>query len=109
MSLPQNFISLTHSNDVKVDLRPFKEAPVSDLKMKKWLPLFKKRFYLFIFRERGGREKEKHQCVVASHVPPTGGPVHNPGMSSDWESNLGPFGSQASTQSTEQHHPGLAL
>ena len=28
---------------------------------------------LFIFRERGkegGREVEKHQCVVASHVPP---------------------------------------
>ena len=29
------------------------------------------RFYLFL--ERGqGREGEKHQCVVASHVPPTG-------------------------------------
>ena len=36
---------------------------------------FCKRFYLFIFRERGrGREREgeKHQCVVASHTPPTG-------------------------------------
>ena len=33
------------------------------------------RFYLFIFREgKGGREGEKHHCVVASHVPPTGGP-----------------------------------
>ena len=35
--------------------------------------LFFFRFYLFIFRERG-REgqwgEEKHQCVVASHVPP---------------------------------------
>ena len=33
------------------------------------------RFYLFIFRERGwegDREGEKHQCVVASDVPPTG-------------------------------------
>ena len=33
------------------------------------------RFYLFIFRERGRkgeREGEKHQCVVASSVPPTG-------------------------------------
>ena len=33
-------------------------------------------FYLFIFRVRGRegeREEEKHQCVVASHAPPTGG------------------------------------
>ena len=35
------------------------------------LLFFSLRFYLFIFRERG-REEEKHQCVVASHVPPTG-------------------------------------
>ena len=37
--------------------------------------LFFKGFYLFIFRERGRegeREGEKHQCVVASPVPPTG-------------------------------------
>ena len=36
---------------------------------------FLKRFYLFIFRERGregDREEEKHQCVVASHMTPTG-------------------------------------
>ena len=36
----------------------------------------KKIFYLFIFRERGRegeREGEKHQCVVASLAPPTGG------------------------------------
>ena len=36
---------------------------------------FFKRFYWFIFRERGRegeREGEKHQCVVASYVPPTG-------------------------------------
>ena len=38
---------------------------------------------LFIFRQRvreGGREGEKHQCVVASHVPPTGDMAHNLGM-----------------------------
>ena len=38
--------------------------------------LFKKIFYLFIFRERGRegeREGEKHQCVVASRTTPTGG------------------------------------
>ena len=33
------------------------------------------RFHLFIFRQRGreeDREREKHQCVVASRVTPTG-------------------------------------
>ena len=33
----------------------------------------------------------------------------NPGMGPDWESNQGPFGSQASAQSTEPHQPGLIL
>ena len=44
---------------------------------------FLKRFYLFIFRDRGKegeREGQKHQCVVASHTPATGDLAHNPGM-----------------------------
>ena len=48
------------------------------------------KFYLFVFRERGRegeREGEKHQYVVASHMPPTGNPAGNPGMCPDWESN----------------------
>ena len=68
------------------------------------------RFYLFIFRERGRegkREGEKHQCVVVSCVPPTGDLACNPGTCSDWELNRQPSGSQACTQSTELHHPGL--
>ena len=68
------------------------------------------RFYLFIFRERdreGEREGEKHQYMVASHAPPTGGLAHNPGTCPDWESDRWPFGSQASAQSTEPHQPGL--
>ena len=57
--------------------------------------------------ERGGeREGEKHQCVVASHVPPTGDLACNPGMCPDRESNHPPFGLQAHAQSTEPHHPG---
>ena len=48
-----------------------------------------------------GRKGEKHQCVVASHAPPTGDLTCNPGMCPDWESNWGPFGSQAGAQSTE--------
>ena len=68
---------------------------------------------LFIFfRERareGEREGEKHQCVFASHSPPTGDLAHNPGMFPDWESNQRPLGSQSGTQSTEPRQPGHAL
>ena len=56
-------------------------------------------YYLSIFRERG-MEGEKHQCVVASHVSPTGDLACNPGICPDWESNPRPFHSQASAQST---------
>ena len=51
---------------------------------------FKKRSYLFIFREREGREEErerKHHCVVASCAPSTGDLACNPSMCPDWESN----------------------
>ena len=49
--------------------------------------------YLFIESgEEGEREGEKHQCVVASRVPPTGDLAHNPGMCPDWESNRRPLG-----------------
>ena len=64
---------------------------------------------LFIFREsgrKGEREGEKHQCVVASHTSPPGDPACNPGMCPDRESNPRPFGSQASTQSTQSRQPG---
>ena len=57
---------------------------------------------LFIFRERGRegeREGEKHQCVVASHAPPTRDLACNPGMCPAWESNRQPCGCQAGTQS----------
>ena len=72
--------------------------------------LFFKRFYLFIFWQRGRegeRGVEKHQCGVASYVPPTGDLAHNSGMCPDWESNWGPFGLQDNMQSTEPHQPGL--
>ena len=49
---------------------------------------FFKRFYLVLERgKEGEREGEKHQCVVASHMPATGDLDHNPGMCPDWESN----------------------
>ena len=75
---------------------------------------FLKRFYLFIFRERGREgERERNTDVqeihgsVAYHIPSTGHLIHNPGMCPDWESNQQPFGSQVSPQSTEPHKPGL--
>ena len=42
---------------------------------------------VIIFRKWGEREGEKHQCVVASPVAPTGDLARNPGMCPDWESN----------------------
>ena len=42
----------------------------------------------------GEREGEKHQCVVASLMPPTGDLARNPGTCPDWRRNQGPFSSQ---------------
>ena len=44
-------------------------------------------FYLFFRGREGEREGGKHQCVVASHAPPTGDLVCNAGMCPDWELN----------------------
>ena len=72
------------------------------------MPSLLRRFYLFIFRDRGreaGRGGEESQCVVASYMPTSGDLTHNPGMCPDWESNQQPFGSQAGTPLT--HNPGM--
>ena len=95
-------------------------CPLLSLISHVWLPLlpvplysflfFFLRFYLFIFRGRGGgREGKKHQCVVASHTPQSGDLARNPGMCPDWDLNRQPFGLQADTQSTEPQQPGLCL
>ena len=57
----------------------------------------------------GEREGEKHQCVLASCVPPTGNLARNPGMCSDWELIRQPFASQSGTQSTEPHQLGQRI
>ena len=50
--------------------------------------LEKKRFHLFLEKGEGNkREGEKYQCVVVSHVAPTGDLACNPGMCPAWESN----------------------
>ena len=48
--------------------------------------------FIYLFEGEGGGEK--HQCVVASHAPPTGDLAPNPGMCPNWESNQQPFGLQ---------------
>ena len=67
--------------------------------------------FIYLILERGegrreGNERGKQQCVVASHMSPTGDLARNPDMCPDWEFNQRPFGSQAGTQSTEPHQPG---
>ena len=53
------------------------------------------------------REGEKHQCVIASHAPPTGDLASNPGMCPDWEVNQCCFVLHTGAQSPEPHQPGL--
>ena len=72
--------------------------------------LFCFKFYLFLEKGREGeREGEKHRCVIASHVAPTGDLACNPGMCPDWELTWQPFGSQTGTRSIEPHQPGHIL
>ena len=72
---------------------------------------FKDFIYLFLERGReGGKEGEKHQCVVASRAPlglQLGTCPATQACALDWGSNWRPFGLQASTQSTEPHQSGL--
>ena len=52
--------------------------------------IFFKKDFIHLFLDRGeGREEEgeRHQCVVASHVPLPGDLGCNPGMCPDWELN----------------------
>ena len=45
-------------------------------------------------------------CLPCTHY---WDPAHNPGMCPDWEPNWQLPGSQANTQSTEPHQPGLLM
>ena len=76
------------------------------------IPLIFFKDFIYLFLERvEGKEKERERNINV-WLPPTCPPTdlslaHNPGMCPDWESNLWSFGSQAVTQSTELHQPGL--
>ena len=74
---------------------------------------FKNIYFIYLFLGRGSKG-EKHRCAretpisCLSHTS-NGDLAHNLGMSPDWESNWPPFGSQAGTQPSEPHQPGLIL
>ena len=70
---------------------------------------FFKKDFIYLFLEGKGRRKRGRETsiVVASCMPTTGDLPYNPDMCPDWELNRQPFGSQAGTQSTEPHQPGL--
>ena len=74
---------------------------------------FKKKIYLFIYLFLEGREEERETNInVWLPLTPSLTPrdlAYNPGVCPDWESNRRPFGSQAGTQFTELHQPGLKL
>ena len=71
--------------------------------------LFEDFIYLFVERpEWREKEREKHQPEVASHMPQTRDLAHNTGKCPDWELNQRPPDSQAGTQSTKPHQPGLS-
>ena len=73
-------------------------------------PFFKDCIYLFLERGKGREEeRERNISVWLPLTPPTGDLANNPGMCPDWELNQQPFGSQASTQSTEPHQPEPAI
>ena len=55
--------------------------------------------------KEGEQKEEKHQCVIASLLPPTGDLAHHPDVCPDWELNQQPFASLSSTHSTEPHQP----
>ena len=65
--------------------------------------------FIYLSLERGG-EKERERNInvwLPFTCPPTEDLACNPGICPDWELNQRPFGSQASTQSTEPHQPEL--
>ena len=65
----------------------FKRIIFDFLTFKSTLSLLKDFIYLFLERgEEREKERENHQCVVASHNPSTRDPTHNPGTCPDWES-----------------------
>ena len=65
--------------------------------------------FIFFRDGKGRRKGEKHQCVDASHMPPTRDLRRNPDMCPDWKLNWQPFGLQSSPQSTEPHQLGLNI
>ena len=63
--------------------------------------------FIYLFLEKGReKEGEKNQCVVPSHVPPTGDLASNPGMCPRLGIEWATLWFTAGAQSTETHQPG---
>ena len=68
--------------------------------------------FIYLFLQRGWevkREGEKYQCVVVSHMAPTGDLAHNPGLCPDWELNWQHSGSPLALNPQSYTSQGLAL
>ena len=84
---------------------------IKNFLMKRSLYFFQ-RFYLFIYKEREGRKKERERNVnvwLPLTCSPLGTWPTTQGMCPDWESNQWPFGLQTGTQSSDSHQPGCNI
>ena len=77
--LPHTGLSYTNRHTGQCSLSKWGFVKSSSLKKKKKI--------LFIFREKGRRKEEKHQCVVAPHTPSLGTWPATQTFALDWESN----------------------
>ena len=98
-------LSITSCDEIYIFLMLYFNSFITFFLFQKFF-IFKDFIYLFLEREEGEREGEKHQCVVASRMTPHLGLACNPGMCPNRELNQQPFGLQAGTQSTEPHQLG---
>ena len=81
---------LTYSHYTFIYICIFSESLESDVETLSHFAIFFKKDFIYLFLRRGKegeRKGEKHQCVLASHVSPTGDLALNLGMCPDWESN----------------------
>lgn len=75
-----------------------------------WMLLFFEYFIYFLFRKGGGKEKGRETLASSllnnPSLLPTQDLAHYPGRCPDLESNLWPFGSQASAQQLSHANQG---
>ena len=86
-----------------------RESKISVNVTKKIFTFFCKDFIYLVLERREGREKERERNIsvwLLLMCPPLGTWPATQACATEWELNQRPFGLQASTESTEPHHPG---